>query len=155
MGASPPKRRGVTMYEYYLKFWGGAEKRIEEKLGMTTKDFWFSSKQERSKFKEKVNAYAGDQTVVFASYEGEDVRKRTIVMITAEFKGKYYSFEYDFGYAYPIESAEYMFEDGNYSCNCNLSSIIQEKYPEFPKLECLGDDEGNEINYVTFEIELR
>lgn len=143
------------MYEYHLKFWGQAEKRIEQKLGMTTTDFWFSSKEERSKFRAKIYDYSGDQTVVFAEHEGEDVRKKTVVMITAEFKGKQYSFEYEFGYGYPIETAEYMFEDGNYSCNCNLSSFIQEKYPEFPKLECLGDDEGNEIEYVTFEVELR
>lgn len=143
------------MYEYHLKFWGQADKKIEKKLGMNTKDFWFSSKEERTKFKEKIRKYSGDQTVAISENEGEDVRKRTVAVIVAEFKNKVYSFEHDFGFGYPVESAEFMFEDGNYSCNCNLSSFIQEKNPEFPKLECLGDDEGNEIEYIKLEIELR
>jgi hypothetical protein len=74
--------------------------------------------------------------------------------VDARFKGKRYTFEYDYGPGYPVESAEYMFEDGNYSCNCNLSRFIQDKYPEFPELDCVGDEEGNEIDYV-FTVEQR
>lgn len=143
------------MYEYYLKFWGQASKKVEEKLGTTKRDFWFQDKKSRDIFEQKVNKYAGEETIVFARYEGENVRKRTVVCIVAEFKGEEYSFEYDFGYAYPEESAEFMFEDGNYSCNCNLSRIIQDTYPDFPELDCHGDDDGNEIDYLSLKVELR
>jgi hypothetical protein len=137
------------MYEYYLKFWGQGEKRVAEKMATTKTEYWFPTKEDRRKFKKKVYDYSGDHTIVFKEEEGDSdfVRKRTVVIVDAVFKGEKYNFEYDYGYAYKDENAEYMFEDGNYSCNCNLSRFIKDKYPDFPELDCLGDDEGNEIDY--------
>jgi hypothetical protein len=142
--------------EYYLKFWGGAESPILENLGIQAGDYWFDTKEQRDEFKTELRKYK-DYGLVFKEEEGEAdfVRKRTVVVIDAVFKGEKYHFEYDFGYAYEDEAAEYMFEDGNYACNCNLSNIIRDTYPDFPELDCHGDDEGNEIEYERFRIEHR
>ena len=37
---------------------------------------------------------------------------------------------YDFGYEFEEENAIYMFEHGNYSCDCNRSLFIQREYGE-------------------------
>lgn len=144
------------MYEYYLKCWGQAEDRVKEGLrDLYNEDgYFFIHKEHRDNFKKMIKAYAGDQIIVFAEYEGEDVRLHTVVSVDATFKGRHYTFEYDYGPGYPVEAAEYMFEDGNYSCNCNLSRFIQDKYPDFPELDCMGDEEGNEIEYA-FIVEQR
>ena len=61
--------------------------------------------------------------------------KPFVVLVELEFKGKTYSFDYDFG-EYSIQGAEFMFTEGNYSCDCNKSQFIREhcdpKFPEFP-----------------------
>ena len=59
--------------------------------------------------------------IEFAEHEGPDVRKRTVARMTFTLPdGRAFPFEFDFGYGYPVDAAEYMFEDGNYSCDCNL-----------------------------------
>ena len=52
-----------------------------------------------------------------------------------EIKDKEFIIHYDFGYEYEEESAIFMFEDGNYSCDCNRSLFIQREY---------GDDNSGE-----------
>lgn len=45
------------------------------------------------------------------------------------------------------DSMEYMFEDGNYSCDCNRSLFIQRQCDEdFPDMKC-----GDTIEMVSFE----
>jgi len=46
------------------------------------------------------------------------------------FEGKEYPIEHDFGSDYPKESARFMFEEGNYSCDCNRKVFLSERYPE-------------------------
>ena len=48
------------------------------------------------------------------------------------------------------ECAIFMFKDGNYSCDCNRSSIIQEEYGEdaIDELDC-----GEEIKMINYHIE--
>lgn len=52
-------------------------------------------------------------------------------------KHKIYDFVYDFGKDYSEEGAFFMFEEGNYSCDCNRSIIIKECCDlYFPDLKC-------------------
>jgi hypothetical protein len=125
-------------YEYYLQFWGGAEETIEKELGITERNFWFNTKEEREDFVKKLMKY-NHSGLALNREEGEHTRKKTIAKITIQYQGRKYEFEQDFGYAYPIEAAHFMFEDGNYSCDCNKSIFIREKYPEFEEMDC-GDD---------------
>lgn len=134
-------------YEFFFKFWGGAAKAIAHELGITERNHWFDTKEERKAFKEKIYEFQ-HLGLVTTEREGEETRLRTVVYITAEYKGKEYDFSYDFGYAYPVHRAKFMFYDGNYSCDCNLSAFIQEEHPEFPKLE----ECGGEIKYVRLDI---
>lgn len=130
-------------YEYHLKFWGQIEndRWVERDLGIYGNDFWFDTKQDRDDFKKKIVKVSENHKVIvaFDENEGFDVRKKTIVkmiMVLPDGREKY--FEYDFGYAYPHDAAYYMFHDGNYSCDCNRSIFLAEKYDDVEKVDC-GD----------------
>ena len=143
-------------YEYYLGSWGGIynDDLIAKNLGITERDFWFDNDEERANFKTKLQTFAKahGQCICFKASEGFDVRKRTIAKMVMVFpNGKKYPFEYDFGYGYEPESAEYMFFDGNYSCDCNKSSFLSEKYPEITEMGC-GDEIFLEDFKVTLEV---
>ena len=75
--------------------------------------------------------------------------KRTIFVGTFKYKGKEVIVHLDFGYEYPEESAIFMFEDGNYSCDCNRSLFIRREYGEYaiPELDC-----GEEIEMTNYYI---
>lgn len=136
-------------YEYFLKFWGGATPTIERDLGIKAGHYYFLTKQEKDDFKRKIKEYS-HLGLAYTEKEGELSHKRTVAVVEAKYKDKTYNFEYDFGYEYEEEVAYFMFEDGNYSCDCNLSRFIQDIDPEFPKLDC-----GDEIEYNKLEIEFR
>jgi len=124
-------------YEYLLHYWGEINNfdYIEKELGITENYFWFDLKEERKEFKNKLKSIAGKHNVciVFSEEEGKLVRYKTKANIIFELNGKEYDLEYDFGYGYPEESALYMFEDGNYSCDCNKAMFLSGKYPELEK----------------------
>lgn len=59
-----------------------------------------------------------------------------------------YPYEYNFGYGYSEEAAHYMFEDGNYSCDCNRSMFLKSKYGNIIKeLDC-----GHTIQLEDFRV---
>ncbi len=81
--------------------------------------------------------------------EGYKTRYRTVAKMKMLYNGKTYDYEEDFGYAYGAESAKFMFEDGNYGCDCNRSLFLNRKYgKECPTKEC-----GYEIEITEFSVE--
>ena len=57
-------------------------------------------------------------------------------IVTLKYKDKGYIFKYDWG-KYSIEGADFMFEEGNYSCDCNKSIFIRQYCDkDFPEMEC-------------------
>lgn len=72
----------------------------------------------------------------------------TVAKLKVEYQGKEYEFEKNLGPDVTEEVAEFMFEDGNYSCDCNLSLFLAEKYPDFPELDC-GNDQ---IEILSIEV---
>lgn len=140
-------------YEYHLKYWGQVQNDnwIEKDLGIQETDFWFSTKQDREAFKQKLESVADKHSVIIAfdENEGTEVRKKTIAKITFTLKdGTVRQIEYDFGYAYPPDAAYYMFNEGSYSCDCNRSIIINETYDNMEELDC-----GETIRITSFVIE--
>ena len=130
-------------YEYHLSYWGEVnnDNWIERDLGIEEKDFWFGTKKDHNEFKAKLEAVADAHEVIiaFAEHEGDDVRKRTVArMVLTLPDGRSFSFDYDFGYGYSSEAAEYMFEDGNYACDCNRSIMLSKLHPEVVEMDC-GD----------------
>lgn len=133
-----------SQYEYHLTFWGQIENDnlVEKELGINEKDFWFRTKEEREMMKTLILNIADRHKViaVFAEHEGHKVRYKTIAKMVFEYEGNEYPYEHDFGYGYPKEAARYMFEDGNYSCDCNRSLFLADAYPESftreEELEC-------------------
>jgi hypothetical protein len=142
--------------EYMIQIWGGAwnkdaEPSIEKDLGIKSGYYYFDTEQELQDFEKKLIPYehlglARDRKHGIMSH------KRTIAICTFQYKGKEYVIDYDFGYEYEEESAHFMFEDGNYSCDCNRSMFIARKYgvDVMEELDC-----GDEIEMVDFKIEYR
>ena len=58
----------------------------------------------------------------------------------------------NFGKDYPADSAEWMFTEGNYACDCNRSLFIRRQYGEdaMPELKC-----GDEIELIDYQIDER
>lgn len=138
------------MKEYYVKYWGQAGDFLKRKLGVDDLDFWFTDKRERNDHVSMVNRLCkGVGTIVNATYEGEDVRYKTVVEMGLVTPYGEYHYSYDFGYGYPCESAEFMFFQGNYACDCNLSNFIRGDLgiDDFPDLDC-----GDKILIENFKI---
>jgi hypothetical protein len=145
-------------YEYLLKFWGQIENDnlVEKELGVKEKNFWFKTKEERRMMKSLIENIAKRNNVIvaFSEEEGMKVRYKTIAKMILEYEGIDYPYEYDFGYGYPANSAQFMFEDGNYSCDCNRSLFLADAYPQNFKrdeeLEC-----GDKITMKSLTIHFR
>jgi hypothetical protein len=138
-------------YEYMLHTWGGFyNKEHQEKHGYKKGYFGFDTKEAREAYiselkevEQRLKAFC----LAISTEEGEHVRYRTIAKIVFVYQGKEYPYEYDFGFAYPAESAEYMFSEGNYACDCNRSLFLSRINDDFPELEC-----GDEIEMKSFEV---
>lgn len=136
------------MKQYYVKYWGQASDFLKEKLNVSELDFWFDSQISLNKHIDYVERLCKDVgTIVHRSEQGEDLEYKTVVEMKLVYKGKSYPYQHDFGYGYPCISAEFMFFEGNLSCDCNLSSCIQEVSDDFPELDC-----GDEIKIEDFKI---
>ena len=71
-----------------------------------------------------VMIYPSYRTVVFMSLVAPD--------------GSEYAYCDDFGYGYSAGSARYMYEEGNYSCDCNRSEFLRNLGVPIDELDC-GD----------------
>jgi len=78
------------------------------------------------------------------------MNKDTVAYVTLEYNHKEYKITENFGENYSSESARFMFEDGNYGCDCNLSQFIKSQCDDnFPLLEC-----GHTINIKNIRVDL-
>lgn len=71
-----------------------------------------------------------------------------IVLIDCTHNGKEYSFAYNYGPNYDESDAEHMFEEGNYSCDCNLSRFLSDSGYDFDTLDCGDTIEITKIRYL-------
>ena len=82
-----------------------------------------------------------DQGLVIVEKYGVMSHKRTIFVGTFKYEGREFIIRYDFGYEFEEDRAEFIFEDGNYSCDCNRSLFIRDQYGDdaIPELGCGSD----------------
>lgn len=130
--------------QFLLHWWGGAAPYIKETLKINSHYLWFETEEELTKVFNQIMSYEhhGLRFNAMSVAEGHQIHTRCIVTVKAEYEGKKYEFDYDFEYGYDEHNAEYMFTEGNYGCDCNLSIFINEKYPDFEEMEC-----GDRIKY--------
>lgn len=145
----------LPKYEYAIKTWGGFyNDENKAKHGLSEGSFWFDNEPERNRFLSNLKSIEAEYNakyLAYALFEGHGTRLETIAMMTLVYQGVEYPFSYDFGFGYDPESARYMFEDGNYSCDCNRSLFLNRELDGiFPELTC-----GNEIEMKDFKIEYR
>lgn len=146
--------KAADQYKYMLHTWGGFfNEEFKNIHGQEPGYEFFDSMEELNKRLDYLKSIELSLSANYLAHdikEGFDVLYRTIAKMNLIYKGKKYPYEYDFGFAYPIEAAEYIFEDGNYACDCNRSNFLHKRYPEVPEdLEC-----GEEIEMEDFEVTL-
>lgn len=140
---------------FYVGFHGQAmqDKVFIEALGTDKRDFWFDSDTAATSFKNNAQVIAGNLGLILASRceIDEHPHKKLIAKMDCVLPdGKRYPIEFDFGFCYSEAAAEYMFFEGNYSCDCNKSIFIGEQYTEFEEMDC-GDTiqlENFTVNFV-------
>lgn len=130
-------------YEFVLHTWGGFyNDENKAKHGLEPGYFWFDTAEDRQKFLDSLREIEKKFDAKYIAHnfeEGQHVRYRTIARMTLVYNNKAYQYEEDFGFAYPVSAAHSMFEEGNYSCDCNRSLFLNRKYgAEIPELGC-GD----------------
>jgi len=136
-------------YEYMLNVWGGFfNDEFSKKHGKKEGYYFFDTMEELTIYLNELKSIKCNGVLMSNIEEGTLVRYKTIAKMKMKYNDKIYDYEYDFGYAYPIHSAYYMFEDGNYSCDCNKSMFLIEKYgDEISELGC-----GDDIELIDLEV---
>jgi hypothetical protein len=139
--------------EYLVKFWGldapAFAATLEEPpyedlvdhLGNPQENgaryVWFEDEASAWEFQKRVLAFPG--TIVAVVETGPDCRVRTVAVMRLVFPGGVeVPLRDDFGWGYSVDSARFMWLEGNYSCDCNRSSFAQQLGYEVPDMEC-GD----------------
>lgn len=139
--------------EWMVQTWGGAwnadaEPSIEKDLGIKSGYHYFSTEEEKNAFIKLLNnPIYQKQGLMISVKEGNLTHKRTVFVGLFRYQDKEFILNYDFGYEYDEKDAVYMFEHGNYSCDCNRSLFIRNQYGEdaIPDLFC-----GWEIELVDY-----
>lgn len=142
--------------EYMIHIWGGAwnkdaDPSIEKDLGIKEGYYYFSTEEEKDEFcKPLYEPKYRNQGLMIDTKYGVMTHKRTIFVGTFMYKNREFIIHYDFGYEYKEEDAVFMFELGNYACDCNRSMFIQEEYAPniIPELDC-----GNKIKMIRYHFE--
>lgn len=144
--------------EYMVHIWGGAWNKdanpsIEKDLGIKDGYHCFKTEEEKDAFIQLLrNPIYEDQGMMIDVKHGVMSHKRTIFVGILKYKDREFIIHYDFGYEFPEKKAIFMFEDGNYSCDCNKSLFIQREYGEdvIEELNC-----GDEIELVDYHFEYK
>ena len=139
-------------YEYMLHTWGGFyNEEYAKKHGKRGGYFFFDTMEQLQEYLNELKAIKKEMNashLLAEISEGQNVRYKTIARMKMKYNGKEYNYEYDFGYAYPVDSAHYMFEDGNFACDCNRSAFLQAEYGD----EIQEKDCGDEIEITEFQV---
>ena len=133
--------------EYFVKFWGGADPYIENELGIKENNHWFDTKKEREEFIDKLRPFSR-YGLAMDTQEGSLTHKRTIAKVKVEYENKEHEITQDFGYEYPEGGVLFMFEDGDYACDCNLSLFLNRQDSTFKRMDC-----GNKIKIKDIKVE--
>lgn len=137
------------MKEYLLELWGGFFTVKNIKIhGYKPGYYFFDSMEKLKEFHNKLDEVDNFKFLEHSIYDNNYIRYETHAVMKLKYNDKIYDLDYNFGYGYEKRDAQYMFLEGNYSCDCNKSFFLSKIYPEFPELNC-----GNKIKMVEFKIE--
>lgn len=79
---------------------------------------------------------------------GGDIHANVVARVVLKHGYRKFRLTTDYGRGYPESAARYVWESGNYSCDCNRSLFIREQCdPSFPDMGC-----GEEIELVSIEV---
>jgi hypothetical protein len=78
-----------------------------------------------------------------------------ITVVTLKWEGKEYEVRMSFKPGYPIDSAIYFWEEGNFGCDCNRRLWIEKYHPGTTKAEVCHPDNtcGDTIEVTAFRFE--
>jgi hypothetical protein len=74
--------------------------------------------------------------VVSDNCDDDDRLTVTVVVMDHPSMDRPVTIRQEFGIGYPVDSARWMWEEGNYSCDCNRSRFIIGAGTAFPAMEC-------------------
>lgn len=98
---------------------------------------------------DEVRSWIGPRDCVMVD-ESEDDPRMTVPIFTLRHKSLPADVKCreEFGVGFPVESARWMFIEGNYACDCNKSLFIRRNgHPDFPEMDC-----GDEIELVDIDV---
>src|SRR6266478_7628590 len=114
------------MNQYLLRIWGKDKEAI---LALRQPEaiepsgplcYWFNTPTEREVF---IASFPPQCWVMRDSVdpeEGIDTHAHTVALVTLRLPdGRVGMFEQNFGFGYPDDGVHHMWEEGNYSCDCN------------------------------------
>ena len=145
---------------YYLQYWGSVcnDGFNEELFGLINTRFWFPSIELRETARGYLEAVverernSGNLVIIcFRDAEGDVAKTKLNASMTFVYKDAEYEYIYNGDYGVEESTIRYMFDEGNYSCDCNKSLFISRTVEDFPEMDC-----GNEIaikDFVIFESE--
>lgn len=144
--------------EWMVKVWGGAFNKsafpsIKSDYGIEEGYYYFDTEKEKDDFCNILNnPIYTKQGLAKNVVCGKLTHKKTIFVATLRYKGKEFVIHCDFGYEFSEENALFMFEDGDYSCDCNKSLFIRREYGDssIEELDC-----GGEIEMVDYHFEYK
>lgn len=93
---------------------------------------WFDTPEEVEAFRTEVKGFLkllNTDSLVFSTDSGTMTRKRTVAVVTLEYKGKEYVVRETYGYGYPMGTVIFNWEENNNSCDCNRLPMIERQHP--------------------------
>lgn len=146
--------------EWMIHVWGGAwnddaATSIEKDYGIKEGYYYFTNEEAKDAFLELIdNPIYSNRGVAKDIKYGAMSHKRTIFVGQYQYGDRFFVIHYDLGFEYPDESAVFYFTEGNNSCDCNISSIINLEYGKgtVPDLGCCLAGE-NKIKLIAYKVE--
>lgn len=133
------QRENDMKEEHFLKWWGGCKDRVKKVYGYDD-EMYFDTELEMLKVLNNIKEYT-PFGLGYTVKHGVMTRQRPVAILKFSYDGKEYDcIDDSFGAEYKSDDVGYWWEEGNGACDCNRSSHIRHKYPEFPELPC-----GNKI----------
>lgn len=131
----PEVEKDYGTFKYYGLFcWGGFfNKQFHDYRTNENGEFikYFTSPQDRQEYLEKMQSVEREHNcarLVNSFFQSNYKNNRLFAKVTVDFQDKEYTFEYDFGVSTEENTAIYIFEEGNYSCDCNLIRFLDRNF---------------------------
>jgi hypothetical protein len=156
----------MTEPRYLVRLWGRDQDAVEK---LRTPDavedegalcYWFPTPIERAAFLETIPSacmVVRDKVDPGVDIEGESIDTRACTMARVTLRlpdGREGTFVQSFGFGYPAHGVEYMWHEGNYSCDCNKRLYLARECNIDPDNADLDADVvcGDEIQLVNLKI---